>query len=149
MLTHDRDTIKGPQIAVCRPFVSPLRQVMPLKPPLWERIVDAFLTPFRFLSSLSAWIEWAVDRIITVAFSILSDLSVWFVWAVERTLLAPVRALSRLGVWINRTLVPTIQIDEGFKPLWQHALLFAYNLATSPVYFIWRIFSSPFRRRID
>lgn len=122
---------------------------MPLKPPLWERIVDAFLTPFRFLSSLSAWIEWAVDRIITVAFSILSDLSVWFVWAVERTLLAPVRALSRLGVWINRTLVPTIQIDEGFKPLWQHALLFAYNLATSPVYFIWRIFSSPFRRRID
>ncbi len=122
---------------------------MPLKPPLWERIVDAFLFPFRFLSNLSVWIEWAVDRMLIVPLNALSESSIWFVWAVERTLLAPVRALSRFAVWVWGTSNQESQIDEGFKPLWQRVLLFAGNLAVSPLRFIWRILSSPFRRRID
>jgi hypothetical protein len=111
--------------------------------------MNAFLAPFRFLSNLSVWIEWFADRILTVPFVFISEVSVWFVWAFERTLQAPRRAISRLAVWIERTLVPKTQIDEGFKPLGQRILLFACNLAISPVYFIWRILTSPFRRRID
>lgn len=122
---------------------------MPFKPPLWERVISAFLIPLRFLSSLSSWVEWALDRIIIVPVTALSEMSIWFVWAFERTLLAPWRAISRLATWIGRNRNRKSQMDEGFKPFWQRVLLRSCILATRPPYFIWRMLSSPFRRRID
>jgi hypothetical protein len=122
---------------------------MPLKPPLWERIVNALLAPFHFLSSLGTWIEWAADRFLVVHFSVLSEIIVWFAWALEQTLRAPAHAFSILAEWIGRRCAPETQINEGFKPLWQRVLLLSCNLVMRPVYITWRLLSSPFRRRID
>lgn len=79
-----------------------------------ERIFSAILAPFRALSSLGRWIEWALDKTLTVPFRALTEFSIWIGWAFHRILGVPLRKLSRISDWFRRLWEPSLHMSLSF-----------------------------------